>query len=210
MRSRSACCSPSSIRRTSVVFATQFARSLAAGRLFSFQRRPAGVPRVRAISTTAADAYLRPTLAAYLEILGERVEGSGAARPGHDAVLGRRNCVGTSCGADAAGCVSLGPAAGVVAAAYVGRRAATATSSPSIWGVRAPTSPSILAGEAQTTTALGCRRVPIKHPTVDVHTVSAGGGSIAWVDAGGALRVGPRLGWRAARSGRVTAWAATS
>ena len=34
--------------------------------------------------------------------------------------------------------------------------------------------------------------VPIKLPMVDVHTVSAGGGSIAWADAGGALRVGPR------------------
>jgi N-methylhydantoinase A len=33
--------------------------------------------------------------------------------------------------------------------------------------------------------------VPIKLPMVDVHTVSAGGGSIAWADAGGALRVGP-------------------
>jgi N-methylhydantoinase A len=34
--------------------------------------------------------------------------------------------------------------------------------------------------------------VPIRLPMVDVHTVSAGGGSIAWVDAGGALRVGPQ------------------
>ena len=34
--------------------------------------------------------------------------------------------------------------------------------------------------------------MPIKLPMVDVHTVSAGGGSIAWADAGGALRVGPR------------------
>jgi N-methylhydantoinase A len=34
--------------------------------------------------------------------------------------------------------------------------------------------------------------VPIKLPMVDVHTVSAGGGSIAWADPGGALRVGPR------------------
>ena len=33
--------------------------------------------------------------------------------------------------------------------------------------------------------------MPIKLPMVDVHTVSAGGGSIAWADAGGALRVGP-------------------
>ena len=36
---------------------------------------------------------------------------------------------------------------------------------------------------------------------VDVHTVSAGGGSIAWVDDGGALRVGPALGGRRARPG---------
>jgi len=34
--------------------------------------------------------------------------------------------------------------------------------------------------------------VPIRFPTVDVHTIGAGGGSIAWLDAGGALRVGPR------------------
>src|SRR5205085_4206901 len=34
--------------------------------------------------------------------------------------------------------------------------------------------------------------LPIRLPTVDLHTVGAGGGSIAWRDAGGALRVGPR------------------
>ena len=34
--------------------------------------------------------------------------------------------------------------------------------------------------------------IPIKHPMVDIHTVSAGGGSVAWADGGGALRVGPR------------------
>ena len=34
--------------------------------------------------------------------------------------------------------------------------------------------------------------VPVRLPAVDVHTVGAGGGSIAWLDEGGALRVGPR------------------
>src|SRR5205823_8788484 len=34
--------------------------------------------------------------------------------------------------------------------------------------------------------------LPIRLPTVDLHTVGAGGGSVAWMDAGGALRVGPR------------------
>jgi N-methylhydantoinase A len=49
----------------------------------------------------------------------------------------------------------------------------------------------IIDGEAQTTTETVVAGVPIKLPMVDVHTVSAGGGSIAWADAGGALRVGP-------------------
>jgi N-methylhydantoinase A len=49
----------------------------------------------------------------------------------------------------------------------------------------------ILGGEALTTTEASIAGVPIKLPMVDVHTVSAGGGSVAWVDAGGALRVGP-------------------
>ena len=49
----------------------------------------------------------------------------------------------------------------------------------------------VLGGAVQTTTESVVAGVPIKLPMVDVHTVSAGGGSIAWVDAGGALRVGP-------------------
>ncbi len=32
---------------------------------------------------------------------------------------------------------------------------------------------------------------PVRVPMIDIHTVGAGGGSIAWADAGGALRVGP-------------------
>ena len=50
----------------------------------------------------------------------------------------------------------------------------------------------VLGGEVQTTTGAVVAGIPIKHPMVDVHTVSAGGGSIAWIDSGGALRVGPR------------------
>src|SRR5260221_372681 len=50
----------------------------------------------------------------------------------------------------------------------------------------------IRGGEAGTTTEAVVAGIPLKLPMVDVHTVSAGGGSIAWADAGGALRVGPR------------------
>jgi N-methylhydantoinase A len=46
-------------------------------------------------------------------------------------------------------------------------------------------------GEAQLTVDRRVAGLPIRLPMVDIHTVSAGGGSIAWVDDGGALRVGP-------------------
>ncbi len=47
-------------------------------------------------------------------------------------------------------------------------------------------------GEVERTTDAEINGRPIKTPMVDVNTVGAGGGSIAWVDAGNALRVGPR------------------
>ena len=48
------------------------------------------------------------------------------------------------------------------------------------------------ASAAQVTADSVVAGVPIRFPMVDVHTIGAGGGSIAWLDEGGALRVGPR------------------
>jgi N-methylhydantoinase A len=50
----------------------------------------------------------------------------------------------------------------------------------------------VLGGRAQVTAESVVAGVPIRFPMVDVHTIGAGGGSIAWLDDGGALRVGPR------------------
>jgi N-methylhydantoinase A len=49
----------------------------------------------------------------------------------------------------------------------------------------------IAGGAAERSTERQLGGLPVRLPTVDIHTVGAGGGSIAWVDAGGALRVGP-------------------
>jgi N-methylhydantoinase A len=49
----------------------------------------------------------------------------------------------------------------------------------------------ISGGEAERSVERTLAGLPIRLPSVDVHTVGAGGGSIAWLDAGGALRVGP-------------------
>jgi len=92
---------------------------------------------------------------------------------------------------DAAGCLLSGPAGGVVGAAYVGSLGGYENLLTFDMGGTSTDVAPIVDGEAQTTTETVVAGVPIKLPMVDVHTVSAGGGSIAWADAGGALRVGP-------------------
>ncbi len=142
-------------------------------------------------STTAADAYLAPKLAAYLRNLAGKVEEAGAPTPSvmqsAGGVVGIEDAV-----ADAAAFVLSGPAGGVVGAAYVaGLGGYRDLLTFDMGGTSTDVAP-IVGGEVQTTTETVIAGVPIKLPMVDVHTVSAGGGSIAWADAGGALRVGPQ------------------
>jgi N-methylhydantoinase A len=141
-------------------------------------------------STTAADAYLAPKLAAYLKNLAKKAEDFGLPGPlimqSSGGVVRVEDAI-----ADAAGCLLSGPAGGVVGAAYVGSLAGYRDLLTFDMGGTSTDVAPIVGGEAQTTTETIVAGVPIKLPMVDVHTVSAGGGSIAWADAGGALRVGP-------------------
>ncbi|CAA9459470.1 MAG: N-methylhydantoinase A [uncultured Rubrobacteraceae bacterium] len=142
-------------------------------------------------STTAADAYLAPRLAAYLKNLGGKVEQAGAPRP---LIMQSSGGVATIDDAvrDAAAFILSGPAGGVVGAAYVaGLGGYHDLLTFDMGGTSTDVAP-VVEGEAQTSTETVIAGVPIKLPMVDVHTVSAGGGSVAWADAGGALRVGPR------------------
>src|SRR5215216_277323 len=141
-------------------------------------------------STTAADAYLAPRLAAYLKNLAGKAEESGVPPP---LIMQSSGGVARIDDAieDAAGCVLSGPAGGVVGAAYVGSLGGYEDLLTFDMGGTSTDVAPIIGGEAQTTTETVVAGVPIKRPMVDVHTVSAGGGSIAWADAGGALRVGP-------------------
>lgn len=141
-------------------------------------------------STTTADAYLAPRLAAYLGRLAEKVDESGGQPPLIMQSSGGVTSVDDAV-SDAAGCVLSGPAGGVVGAAYVGSLGGYKDLLTFDMGGTSTDVAPILSGEAQTTTETVVAGVPIKLPMVDVHTVSAGGGSIAWADAGGALRVGP-------------------
>ena len=142
-------------------------------------------------ATTAADAYLAPRVASYLEALAASVEEAGLPAP--DVMQSSGGVVALPDAARlAAACVSSGPAAGVVGAAYVTERSGYANVLTFDMGGTSTDVAPVVDGVVATTTEAAVGGVPIRFPSVDVHSVSAGGGSIAWADEGGALRVGPR------------------
>ncbi len=87
--------------------------------------------------------------------------------------------------------VLSGPAGGVVAAAALARRHGIEQSVSFDMGGTS-TDVSLLRGGAARTSEFVIGGLPLRVPVLDVHTVGAGGGSVAFVDALGVLRVGPR------------------
>ena len=95
-----------------------------------------------------------------------------------------------------------GPAGGVRAAAEAAAwPAGSPTRSPSTWAAPAPTCASSAAARPSRRPSARSAGFPVRLPSLDVHTIGAGGGSIARIDAGGALVVGPRVGRRRSRAG---------
>ena len=137
-----------------------------------------------------ADAYLRPRMAAYLEHLGRRARHAGLPAPMVMQSSGGVLDVGVAVGHPARFVLS-GPAGGVVGASYVaGLSGFPDVLTFDMGGTSTDVAP-VVGGQVQLTTESVVAGVPLRLPMVDVHTVSAGGGSVAWVDEGGALRVGP-------------------
>jgi N-methylhydantoinase A len=141
-------------------------------------------------STTVVDAYLGPLVARYLGALANASTAAGLPEP-----LVMRSSGGVATPADAAAhpafALLSGPAAGVVGAA---RAASLAGFERAISFDMGGTSTDVCLIDGGTAERSGERVVggfPVRLPTVDVHTVGAGGGSIARRDAGGALQVGP-------------------
>ncbi|MGH2996461.1 MAG: hydantoinase/oxoprolinase family protein, partial [Gaiellaceae bacterium] len=142
-------------------------------------------------STTAVDAYLGPVLRDYLGSLAERCAGAGLQEP-----LVMRSSGGVCSLAEAAEHPSFalvsGPAAGVVGAARIARLARVENAISLDMGGTSTDVCLIARGEAGRASEREVGGLPIRLPTVDLQTVGAGGGSIVWRDAGGALRVGPQ------------------
>jgi N-methylhydantoinase A len=142
-------------------------------------------------STTEVDAALSPLLAGYLRQLIERCDQAGVPEPAIMQSNGGLIDLESAAG-HAAWTVLSGPAGGAAGAAYVARAAGTPDALCFDMGGTSCDVCVVDDGAVQEQSAGTIADRPLALPMVAVHTVGAGGGSIAWRDPGGALRVGPR------------------
>jgi len=202
------------VRRVAATLAEQAVESVALAFLFSYQnpthekraaallrdalpdvpvtRSSALLPEYREYertATTAVNAYVRPQAARYLERLDEAL----ADRPIR-VMQSNGGTIGLDTAAEEPARLALsGPAGGVVGALGVARKALD-TDAPRIMTLDMGGTSADVAlcdGAVPRTTEHTIAGLPLRLPATDIHTVGAGGGSIAHVDAGGSLRVGP-------------------
>jgi N-methylhydantoinase A len=142
-------------------------------------------------STTAIDAYLSPLLGRYLGQLGEATAQAGLPEP---LVMQSSGGVAPAREAARAGAWSVlsGPAGGAVGAGLLARLSGDGNALGFDMGGTSCDVCVVEGGEVRRTDSRQIGGRTIQLPMVDVHTVGAGGGSVAWRDPGGALRVGPR------------------
>ncbi len=142
-------------------------------------------------STTAIDAYLSPLLGRYLGRLTEAAAAAGIPAP---QVMLSSGGVAPAEEAARAGAWSVlsGPAGGAVGAALLARLSGDGNALGFDMGGTSCDVCVVEDGVVRRTNSRTIDGRPIQLPTVDVHTVGTGGGSIGWCDPGGALRVGPR------------------
>jgi N-methylhydantoinase A len=141
-------------------------------------------------STTAADAYLAPVAARYLRALEAAADEAGLPEP--VVMLSSGGVVSAAeAAAHPARLLVSGPAGGVVGAGLMARRAGFEDAIAFDMGGTSTDVCLLPGGRAARVPEREVGGLPIRLPSVDVHTVGAGGGSLVRRDAGGALRVGP-------------------
>jgi N-methylhydantoinase A len=142
--------------------------------------------------TTLVDAAVKPRMAAYVAGIRERLD---AMRPGLPFYVMKSN--GGVLSADEVvhqpiTTVLSGPAAGALGAALVAERAGFDRVLTLDGGGTSTDVSVVIRGEPTLTTEGSVGQYPSKIPMIDVVTVGAGGGSLAWVSPEGTLKVGPR------------------
>jgi N-methylhydantoinase A len=152
------------------------------------------LPQLRAYerhSTTVLNAYVGPILTRYLDRLTDRLEAAGFK--GRILIMQSSGGVMAPEMASRFACRTLlsGPAGGPVAAIYYGQRAGQNDLITMDMGGTSFDVSFIKNGQVSFTTEGEVGGHAMAFPVLDIRTVGAGGGSIAWVDEGGVLHVGP-------------------
>ena len=143
-------------------------------------------------STTVINSLVQPKVDRYLgnleqELVGVGVEGGFFVMQSNGGVIKARQAREQS-----ARTVLSGPAGGVLAGVWLSRLTGRRNLITADMGGTSMDISLIHNGVPRYTSEGNIGGYPLRLPMVDVHTIGAGGGSIAWIDMGGALRVGPR------------------
>jgi N-methylhydantoinase A len=143
-------------------------------------------------STTVVNAALRPVVGRYMTALEEGVKQLGLATTWQ--IMQSSGAVTRAPHAqdEPVRILLSGPAAGVEGARVIGRLTGDDNLITLDMGGTSCDVSLVFAGEINRTTVGQVADYPVALPMVDIHTIGAGGGSIAWIDRGGALRVGPQ------------------
>lgn len=143
-------------------------------------------------STAVIDAYVKPITRTYLENLDRELR-QGRFK-GHFLLTrsGGGAMTVESAIEQPVHLVLSGPAGGVIGAAYLSELIGHKNLITVDMGGTSLDASLIADGQVTVETAKSFQTLPISVPAIDIHTIGAGGGSIAWIDAGGHLQVGPR------------------
>jgi N-methylhydantoinase A len=150
-------------------------------------------------ATVVLNAYVAPRMESYLGGLEQKVSGRNGTQFGHgNTRLSIMQSSGGILSARAAArepvrTILSGPAGGVMGAMSVARAAGIERAlSFDMGGTSTDVALLETGQEPRTTTEGQVAGLPVCVPMLDIHTVGAGGGSLAWLDASGALAVGPQ------------------
>lgn len=142
--------------------------------------------------TSVMNGYLGPVIKQYMDNLTGRLKEKYGDVTLHIMQSNGGTMTAPAARYRAAHLINSGPAAGAIAAAFISRLTGDEMAVGADMGGTTFDISIIDKGLPKTTTWGGVTNYPIKLPMVDLKTIGAGGGSIAWVDEGGVLNVGPR------------------
>jgi N-methylhydantoinase A len=143
------------------------------------------------LSTTVLNAYLGPLISRYVRRFEDELSQLGSSRPPYiNQSNGGIISVPTAARHPVRTLLS-GPSAGVMGAAWAARAAGVASLITFDMGGTSTDVARVEGGEPVVVSERVIAGYPVRIPTLDIESVGAGGGSIAWVDSGGALKVGP-------------------